>query len=35
MPKVSFKENEKIYFRRRYELGLTRDKASELLELIS
>lgn len=34
MPKVSAKENKNIYFRRREELGLTRDKASELLESI-
>ena len=34
MPKVSSKENKNIYFQRREELGLTRDKASELLELI-
>lgn len=34
MPKVSVKENKNIYFRRREELGLTRDKASELLESI-
>lgn len=34
MPKVSIKENKNIYFRRREELGLTRDKASELLESI-
>lgn len=34
MPKVSTKENKNIYFRRREELGLTRDKASELLESI-
>lgn len=34
MPKVSVKENKNIYFRRREELGLTRDKASELLEAI-
>ena len=32
MPKISTKENKNIYFRRREELGLTRDKASELLE---
>ena len=32
MPKVSTKENKNVYFRRREELGLTRDKASELLE---
>lgn len=35
MPKVSNKENKNIYFRRREELKLTRDKASELLESIS
>lgn len=34
MPKVSTKENKNIYFQRREELGLTRDKASELLETI-
>lgn len=34
MPKVSTKENKNVYFRRREELGLTRDKASELLESI-
>lgn len=34
MPKVSNKENKNIYFRRREELKLTRDKASELLETI-
>ena len=34
MPKVSSKENKKIYFRRREELKLTRDQASELLESI-
>lgn len=34
MPKVSNKENKNIYFRRREELGLTRDQASELLESI-
>ncbi len=34
MPKVSVKENKNIYFRRREELGLTRDKASELLDSI-
>lgn len=34
MPKVSVKENKNVYFRRREELGLTRDKASELLESI-
>ncbi len=35
MPRVSNKENKNIYFRRREELKLTRDKASELLESIS
>lgn len=35
MPKISNKENKNIYFRRREELKLTRDKASELLESIS
>ena len=34
MPKVSSKENKNVYFQRREELGLTRDKASELLESI-
>ncbi len=34
MPKVSSKENKNVYFKRREELGLTRDKASELLESI-
>ena len=34
MPKVSSKENKNIYFQKREELGLTRDKASELLESI-
>lgn len=34
MPKVSNKENKNIYFRKREELKLTRDKASELLESI-
>lgn len=34
MPKVSSKENKNIYFRRREELGLSREKASELLESI-
>ena len=35
MPKVSPKENKNIYFKRREELKLTRDQASELLESIS
>lgn len=35
MPKVSNKENKNKYFRRREELKLTRDKASELLQSIS
>lgn len=35
MPKVSSKENKNVYFQKREELGLTRDKASELLESIS
>ncbi len=35
MPKMSVKENKNAYFKRREELGLTRDKASELLESIS
>lgn len=34
MPKMSAKENKNIYFRKREELKLTRDKASELLESI-
>ncbi len=34
MPRVSGKENKNIYFRRREELGLTREAASELLESI-
>ena len=34
MPKKSSKENKNIYFQRREELNLTRDKASELLETI-
>lgn len=34
MPKVSSKDNKNVYFKRREELGLTRDKASELLESI-
>ena len=34
MPRVSSKENKNIYFKRREELGLTRDNASELLEAI-
>lgn len=34
MPKKSTKENKNIYFRRREELKLTRDQASELLESI-
>ena len=34
MPRVSSKENKNAYFQRREELGLTRDKASELLESI-
>ncbi len=35
MPKMSVKENKNAFFKRREELGLTRDKASELLESIS
>lgn len=35
MPRVSNKENKNVYFVRREELGLTREKASELLETIS
>ena len=31
MPKVSTKENKNIYFKKREELGLTRESASELL----
>ena len=34
MPKVSAKQNKNIYFLRREELGLTRERASELLESI-
>lgn len=34
MPKVSSKENKNAYFRRREELKLTREQASELLETI-
>lgn len=34
MPKVSTKENKNAYFKRREELKLTRDQASELLESI-
>ena len=34
MPKKSSKENKNIYFQRREELNLTREKASELLETI-
>ncbi len=34
MPKVSNKDNKNIYFKKREELGLTRDRASELLESI-
>ncbi len=34
MPKVSAKENKNVYFQRREELGLTREKAAELLESI-
>lgn len=34
MPRVSVKENKNIYFKRREELKLTRDQASELLETI-
>lgn len=34
MPKVSNRENKNPYFRRREELKLTRDQASELLESI-
>lgn len=32
MPRISNKENKNVYFRRREELGLTREGASELLE---
>lgn len=35
MPKVSNKENKNIYFKCREDLGLTRDKASELLETMA
>lgn len=34
MPRASIKENKNIYFRKREELKLTRDQASELLETI-
>lgn len=34
MPKVSAKENKNVYFKKREELKLTREKASELLETI-
>lgn len=34
MPRVSSKENKNIYFKLREKMGLTRDKASELLESI-
>ena len=34
MPKVSSKENKNAYFRRREDLKLTREQASELLETI-
>jgi hypothetical protein len=34
MPKISSKENKNEYFKRREELKLTRDQASELLEAI-
>ena len=34
MPKVSSKENKNIYFKKREELKLTREQASELLESI-
>ena len=34
MPKVSTRENKNPYFQRREALGLTREKASELLETI-
>ena len=34
MPRVSTKENKTIYQSKREELGLSRDKASELLETI-
>lgn len=35
MPKISNKENKNVYFQRREELKLTRDRASELLGSIS
>ena len=35
MPKVSSKENKNVFFQKREELGLTREKASELLESIT
>lgn len=34
MPRVSSKTNKNVFFQRREDLGLTRDKASELLESI-
>ena len=34
MPRASVKENKNIYFRKREELNLTRDQASELLQTI-
>ena len=34
MPKVSSKENKNVYFKKREELKLTREQASELLEFI-
>ena len=34
MPKVSVKQNKNAYFRKREELGLTRETAAELLETI-
>lgn len=35
MPKVSVKENKNPYFRKRETLGLTREKAADLLEVIA
>lgn len=35
MPKVSTKENKNVFFQKREELGLTRDKASRLLITMS
>lgn len=35
MPRISGKENKNIYFKKREELGLTREKAGELLECVA